>query len=185
MLDTGVFDQDRYFDVFVEYAKASPEDLLIQITVHNRGPEPATLQLLPTLWFRNDWSWGETVVRPSLRQVSQDKSGGVIAISHPDLGERFCYAEGASALLFTENETNTQRLVGTPNSSPYVKDSINDFILHGKSDAVNPEKKGTKVSAHYPLDDRRQNLAHYSPPAHRPVTEGIQEAAGRSFRKGV
>ncbi len=151
LLDTGVFDHDRYFDVFVEYAKASPEDLLIQITVHNRGPEPATLQLLPTLWFRNGWSWGETVVRPSLRQVSQDKSGGVIAISHPDLGERFCYAEGASALLFTENETNTQRLVGTPNSSPYVKDSINDFILHGRSDAVNPERKGTKVSAHYPL----------------------------------
>ena len=185
LLDTGVFDQDRYFDVFVEYAKASPEDLLIQITVHNRGPEPATLQLLPTLWFRNDWSWGETVVRPSLRQVSQDKSGGVIAISHRDLGERFCYAEGASALLFTENETNTQRLVGTPNSSPYVKDSINDFILHGKSDAVNPEKKGTKVSAHYPLTvgartSHTIRLRLYDQPP-----KESKKPLGRSFRKGV
>ena len=146
-----MFDQDRYFDVFVEYAKASPEDLLIQITVHNRGPEPATLQLLPTLWFRNDWSWGEDVARPTLRQVAQDKTGGIVALSHRDLGERFFYAEGASALLFTENETNTERLVGTPNPSPYVKDGIDNFVVHGKKDAVNPEKKGTKVSAHYPL----------------------------------
>ena len=151
LLDTGVFDQDRYFDVFVEYAKASPEDMLIQITVHNRGPEPATLQLLPTLWFRNDWSWGEDVARPTLRQVAQDKTGGIVALSHRDLGERFFYAEGASALLFTENETNTERLVGMPNPSPYVKDGINNYIVHGKKDAVNPEKKGTKVSAHYPL----------------------------------
>ena len=151
LLDTGVFEQDRYFDVFVEYAKASPEDLLIQITVHNRGPEPATLQLLPTLWFRNDWSWGEDVARPSLRQMAQDKTGAILVISHRDLGERFCYAEGASALLFTENETNTQRLAGKPNPSPYVKDSINDFVLQGKKDAVNPEKKGTKVAVHYPL----------------------------------
>jgi hypothetical protein len=151
LLDTGVFDQDRYFDVFVEYAKASPEDLLIQITVHNRGPEAATLQLLPTLWFRNDWSWGEDVTRPSLRQLSQDKTGGVVAILHRDLGERFYYAEGATELLFTENETNTQRLVGMPNPSPYVKDGINNFIVHNKTDAVNPGKQGTKVAAHYPL----------------------------------
>jgi hypothetical protein len=91
-----VFDQDRYFDVFVEYAKASPEDLLIQITVHNRGPEAATLQLLPTLWFRNDWSWGEDVARPTLRQVAQDETGGIVALSHRDLGERFFYAEGSA-----------------------------------------------------------------------------------------
>jgi hypothetical protein len=151
LLDTGVFDQDRYFDVFVEYAKASPEDMLIQITVHNRGPESATLQLLPTLWFRNDWSWGEEVPRPTLRQVAQDETGGIVALSHRDLGERFFYAEGASVLLFTENETNTERLFGTPNPSPYVKDGIGNYIVHGKEDAVNPEKKGTKVSAHYPL----------------------------------
>ena len=151
LLDTGIFDRDRYFDVFVEYAKASPEDLLIQITVQNRGPESATLHLLPTLWFRNDWSWGDEVVRPSLRRVSQDKNGAIIALSHRDLGERFCYAEGTSVLLFTENDTNTQRLVGTPNPSPYVKDSINDFVVHGRKDAINPENKGTKVSANYAL----------------------------------
>ncbi|MDQ1333553.1 MAG: hypothetical protein QG552_503 [Thermodesulfobacteriota bacterium] len=151
LLDTGVFNQDRYFDVFVEYAKASPEDILIQITVHNRGPEQATLQLLPTLWFRNEWSWGEDVARPVLSQLAQDKTGGIAALSHQGLGESFFYAEGASALLFTENETNTQHLVGTPNPSPYVKDGINNFIIHNKTDAVNPEKKGTKVSAHYPL----------------------------------
>ena len=151
LLDTGVFDGDRYFDVFVEYAKASPEDLLVRITVHNRGPEAATLQLLPTLWFRNDWSWGDAVARPNLRQVAHGKTGGVVAASHRDFGERLFFAEGASALLFTENETNSQRLVGMPNASPYVKDGINDCIVHGRTDAVNPEKTGTKVSAHYPL----------------------------------
>jgi len=151
LLDTGVFDQDRYFDVFVEYAKASPEDMLVRITVHNRGPEPAMLQLLPTLWFRNDWSWGEDVARPALRQLAQDKTGGIVALSHRDLGEHFFSAEGASALLFTENETNTERLAGVPNPFPFVKDGIGNYIVHGKKEAVNPEKKGTKVSAHYPL----------------------------------
>ena len=151
LLDTGVFDKDRYFDVFVEYAKASPEDVLIRITAHNRGPEPATLQLLPTLWFRNDWAWGEDVARPVLRELARDKTGGVVALSHRELGERFLFAEGTAALLFTDNETNTERLFGTPNPSPYVKDAINDYIVHGKRDAVNPEKRGTKVSAHYPL----------------------------------
>jgi len=151
LLDTGVFDQDRYFDVFVEYAKASPEDMLIRITVHNRGPEPATLQLLPTLWFRNDWSWEEDVPRPALRQLAHDKARGIVALSHRDLGERFFFAEGASALLFTENETSTERLVGMSNPSPYVKDGINDYIVHGKKDAVNPAKEGTKVSAHFEL----------------------------------
>jgi len=151
LLDTGVFDEDRYFDIFVEYAKASPEDVLIQITVHNRGPEAATLQLLPTLWFRNDWSWGEALARPALKQLAQNKGGGIVAVSHRDLGERFFFAEGASALLFTENETNTERLVGIPNLSPYVKDGIGNYILHGKNDAVNPKKKGTKVAALYPL----------------------------------
>ncbi len=151
LLDTGVFDEDRYFDVFVEYAKASPEDLLIQITVHNRGPQEATLQLLPTLWFRNDWAWGDEVVRPTLRQVAQDQSGGIVALSQRELGERFFYARGASDLLFTENESNAQRLWGTPNPSPYVKDGIGNYIVHGQADAINPEKTGTKVAAHYPL----------------------------------
>jgi Glycosyl hydrolase family 63 C-terminal domain len=147
LLDTGVFDQDRYFDVFVEYAKASPEDILIQITVSNRGPEPASLQVLPTLWFRNTWSWGAEGPRPVLRQSAPD----VIAASHPELGERFLSCEGAAALLFTENETNTERLFHTPNRTPYVKDGIDSYVIHGRREAVNPERKGTKASARYPL----------------------------------
>jgi hypothetical protein len=151
LLDTGVFDEDRYFDVFVEYAKASPEDILIQITVSNRGPESATLQLLPTLWFRNDWSWGDEVARPTLRQLAKKKNGVIVSASHRDLGECFMYAEGTPALLFTENETNAERLFGVPNSSPYVKDSINNFIVNNQEEAVNPDLEGTKVSAHYSL----------------------------------
>jgi len=150
LLDTGIFDQDRYFDVFVEYAKASPEDILVQITVENRGPEPATLHLLPTIWFRNVWSWGGDVARPVLRQAAGD-AGGVIAVSHPELGERLFHAEGAATLLFTENETNHERLFKSPNRTPYVKDGIDSYIVHGRKDAVNPEKTGTKASAHYPL----------------------------------
>ena len=151
LLDTGVFDDDRYFDVVVEYAKAAPEDLLLQITVHNRGPEPATLHVLPTLWFRNTWSWGEEVARPILRQAGTSPPGAVISAMDPELGERFLYAEGATALLFTENETNTERLFRVPNRTPYVKDGIDAYIVHGRQEAVNPEKQGTKVAAHYPL----------------------------------
>jgi len=150
LLDTGVFDQDRYFDVFVEYAKASPEDLLIQITVENRGPEPATLHVLPTLWFRNVWSWGGDVPRPVLRQAAGEAGGGIVA-SHSELGERRLYAEGAAALLFTENETNQERLFNSPNRTPYVKDGIDSYIVQNLKDAVNPEKTGTKAAAHYPL----------------------------------
>jgi hypothetical protein len=151
LLDTGVFDQDRYFDVFVEYAKASPEEILIQISVNNRGPEPATLHLLPTLWFRNTWSWGGNPPRPLLRQATARDAGNLIAASHPDLGERFLYAEASPALLFTENETNSERLLAVPNRTPYVKDAINNYIVHGRRDAVNAEKTGTKASAHYQL----------------------------------
>ena len=110
LLDTGVFNEDRYFDVFVEYAKETPEDLLIQISVCNRGPEPATLQVLPTLWFRNTWTWWPGTPKPSLKQVSSQKGGQAVAASHADLGERYLYCEGDIPLLFTENETNTERL---------------------------------------------------------------------------
>src|SRR5690242_4223572 len=140
LLDTGIFDQDRYFDVFVEYAKAAPEDLLIQISIFNRGPEPAALHVLPTLWFRNTWSWGGNVARPVLRQVAAADAAGVIAASHSELGERFLYCEGAASLLFTENETNTMRLVGVPNRTPYVKDGINNYIVDGRQETVNSEK---------------------------------------------
>jgi hypothetical protein len=151
LLDTGVFDDDRYFDVFVEYAKASPEDILIQITVCNRGPERAALDVLPTVWFRNTWSWGEGSPRPLLQPAVKGSAQGVIAASHPDLGRRFLYANGPAALLFTENETNTHRLVGAANKTPHVKDAFHDYIVHGRKDAVNPEKTGTKASVHYSL----------------------------------
>jgi hypothetical protein len=145
LLDTGIFDQDRYFDVFVEYAKAAPEDILIRMTVHNRGPEDATLHLLPTLWFRNIWSWDEDSTRPTMRQID----AGSIAAVHPDLGERFFHAEGTPEWLFTENETNFERFHAGSNRTPYVKDGINNRVLYGQ--AVNPDKTGTKVSAYYRL----------------------------------
>jgi mannosylglycerate hydrolase MGH1-like protein len=145
--DTGIFDSDRYFDVFVEYAKASPEDILIEITVHNRGPEAATLHVLPTLWFRNTWSWGGDIPRPVLREAV----GGTIAASHRDLGERLLSCDGARELLFTENETNAERLFGTPNPTPYVKDGIHNYVVQGRRDAVNPARAGTKACAHYLL----------------------------------
>jgi Glycosyl hydrolase family 63 C-terminal domain len=151
LIDTGVFDQDRYFDVFVEYAKASPEDMLIQITIYNRGPEAAELHVLPTLWFRNQWSWHGGPDRPTLQQVDGSPGTGVIKAIDPRLGERWLSCEGDVPLLFTENETNTQRIFGVPNRSPYVKDSINTYIVHGQEGAVNREHKGTKAAAHYRL----------------------------------
>jgi hypothetical protein len=146
LLDTGVFDGNGYFDVFVEYAKGSPDDLLIQVTVTNRGPEAATLQVLPTLWFRNTWSWGEDGAnRPSLKAVN----ASTIAASHPVLGDRFLYADGEPTLLFTENETNTERFGGPANRTPYVKDGIDRYVVHGQNEAVNPANHGTKASALY------------------------------------
>ena len=149
LLDTGAFDENRYFDVFVEYAKESPEDLLIQISVHNRGPEAAELHLLPTLWYRNQWSWNGSPERPSLRDVSTTAQQRVVEVVDSKLGECYLYCDGAPTLLFTENDTNTQRIFGVPNRSPYVKDSIDSYIVHGQKEAVNPEGKGTKVAAHY------------------------------------
>lgn len=148
LLDTGVFDQNRYFDVFVEYAKEGPEDILIQISAHNRGAEPAELHILPTLWFRNQWSWHGIPDRPALREVSTP-TRRIVEAADPVLGPCYLYCDGASSLLFTENETNTQRIFGVPNRTPYVKDSIDSYVVHGQQDAVNPEKKGTKVAAHY------------------------------------
>ena len=147
LVDTGIFDQDRYFDVFVEYAKASPEDVLIRITVHNRGPEDAALHVLPTLWFRNTWSWDDGSERPSIRQIA----AGSIAAVHPQLGERFFHAEGTPEWLFTENETNFERFHAGSNRTPYVKDGIHNRVLFGGQTTVNPDKQGTKVSAYYRL----------------------------------
>jgi len=151
LLDTGVFELNRYFDVFVEYAKETPEDILIRITVSNRGTEPASLHVLPTLWFRNTWSWSQNEPKPSVHQVQNLPGVTAIMASHATLGDRFLYCEGDIALLFTENETNSQRLFGTANRTPYVKDGINNTIVYGISGATNPEKTGTKVSPHYQI----------------------------------
>jgi len=150
VLDTGVFDDSRYFDVFVEYAKAETEDILIKITVANRGSEAANLRLLPTIWFRNTWSWGRTHHHPELHQarVAPDP---VIELNHNQPGNRWLHCEGTPELLFTENETNGQRLFGGENRTPFVKDGINDYIVNGVREAVNPQHKGTKAAAHYKL----------------------------------
>jgi mannosylglycerate hydrolase MGH1-like protein/glycosyl hydrolase family 63 len=150
LLDTGVFDGDHYFDVFVEYAKADVEDLLIKITVTNRGPEPAKLRILPTIWFRNTWSWANTNARPELHQ-SRPGSNPVVELNHDQLGRRWLYCEGSPELLFTENETNYQRLFGVEGRTPYVKDGINNYIVNRATDAINPLHKGTKAAAHYAL----------------------------------
>jgi len=151
LLDTGVFNQDRYFDVFAEYAKESPEDFFIKITVSNRGPEAATIHVLPTLWFRDTWSSEQSSVRPQLKQVN---AAGVpaIAASEPTLGEFLLYSEGNPELLFTENSTNNQRLFGSPNETPYVKDAFHSYVVNGDQYAVNPQQLGTKAAAHYMLN---------------------------------
>jgi hypothetical protein len=155
LADTGVFEDDRYFDVFVEYAKASPDDVLIRITAANRGPDSAPLHVLPTLWFRNTWSWGRTGEgywpRP---RISSDASGLLFA-SHAGLGEFRLTAGRAPVeptLLFTGNETNSERLFGWPNREPWVKDAFHEFVVRGRKDAVNPERVGTKAAVHYALD---------------------------------
>jgi hypothetical protein len=151
LLDTGVFEADRYFDIFIEYAKGSPEDLLIRIQVVNRGPETAELDLLPTIWFRNTWAWGYDARRPHLSEGDPCRGAKVIDLEHYHYGQRQLCCEGSPDLLFTENETNARRLYGRDNPSPYVKDGINDCLVHGKKEAVNPEHVGTKAAAHYRL----------------------------------
>ena len=151
LLETGVFDQDRYFDVFVEYAKHTAEDLIVKIGVVNRGPEAATIHLLPSLWFRNTWTWWPGTPKPSLKQLPSKDSWKVIAASHAQLGERYLYCEGDPPLLFTENETNNDRIFGTSNLSLYVKDGINNLVVAGNLSGVNPEKTGTKSAADYRL----------------------------------
>jgi hypothetical protein len=149
LLDTGVFEGDRYFDVSVEYAKHGPEDILIRITAANRGPQPSTLHVLPTLWFRNTWTWWPERGKPLLKRISGARGVHVVAASHPELGDRWLYVQGDAALLFTENETNTQRISGKPSVSPYAKDGIDNYVVHGHEDVVNPNATGTKVAAHH------------------------------------
>jgi len=158
LLDTGIFNEDRYFDIFVEYAKAGPEDILIKITAVNRGPEAADLHLLPTLWFRNDWSaWiaesNRASEKPVLKQIKSKPGTSEALASHKKLGDLLFSCEGNVPLLFTENETNHVKLFnGQENESHFVKDGINDFVVQGKTETVNPEKEGTKVAAHYQVN---------------------------------
>jgi hypothetical protein len=147
LLNTGVFNDNRYFDVVIEYAKATAEDVLIRIQVSNRGPEAAQLHLLPTLWFRNTWSSGRDARRPNLRGLNDT----TVELTHEYYGKRWLYCEGTPELLFTENDTNNRRLYGAENRTPFVKDGINDYIVHGAREAVNPERTGTKAAVHYPL----------------------------------
>ena len=159
LLDTGVFDENRYFDVTTEYAKAGVEDILIKITVTNHGPAEAELALLPTVWFRNTWSWGHDDYRPKARATESlgfkrehgTAGSTAIELEHRAYGKRWLLCEGEPELLFTENETNAKKLFGSDNRTPYVKDGINDYVVHGNRDAVNPEKSGTKAAALYNL----------------------------------
>jgi len=146
LLDTGVFDEDRYFDVGVEYAKATPTDLLVRITIANRGPDPAAIDLLPTLWFRNTWSWGLTGYRPSLSSLAESDDAVQILAEHETLGRYHLAFEGHPELLFTENDTNAERLFGVANASPYVKDAFHEYLVNGRKDAINPAHQGTKAA---------------------------------------
>ncbi len=156
LLDTGVFNDNRYFDVFVEYAKANPDDVLIKISICNRGPESVALEVLPTLWFRNTWSWPTGGAKPILCAIELP-GRTVIQAHHNDplfkesLPDYFLYCEETVPLLFTENESNNAKLFGTANSSAYVKDGINEYVVHGKRDAVNADRVGTKACPHYRL----------------------------------
>lgn len=156
LLDTGIFDDDRYFDVFIEYAKADAEDMLIKISIANRGPEAASLHVLPTLWFRNTWSWIDGGAKPVMTKI--DGTGNSVVQAHitdtlldKHIKDYYFYCDGVVPLLFTENETNNERIFGTPNTSPYVKDGINNYILHGQPDAVNFSNIGTKVAPHHEI----------------------------------
>ena len=147
LLDTGIFEDDRYFDVFVEYAKAGPEDILMRVTVHNRGPEAATIHLLPQLWFRNTWSWQKDSKKPQLRKTATNAVNADV----PGLGEFELHCDGQPELLFCDNETNPRRRCGMPDATGYFKDAFDDYVVHGQTDVVNPNQEGTKAGALHKL----------------------------------
>jgi len=152
--DSGIFDEDRYFDVFIEYAKAGADDILIRITAINRGPEPASLHILPTLWLRNTWSWGwehDEIPRPTLKEISSGRQERIqwVEAQHATLGRYLMACEEPDALIFTENETNSERLFGSPGPTPFVKDAFHAFVIDRREKAVNPGKSGTKAAAVY------------------------------------
>src|SRR4029077_15084754 len=147
LIDTGVFGENRYFDLFVEYAKAGPEDILMQITAVNRGPETASIHVLPQLWFRNTWSWFYNAEKPSLESVSDN----AVRVCHPVLGEYTLWADGNPSLLFCENDTNVRRLFGMEDATHFFKDGFHEYLINGNMAAVNPARRGTKCAAHFPL----------------------------------
>src|SRR5262249_27631214 len=149
--DTGVFADGRYFDVIVAYANASPDDLLIRLTAANRGPQSAPLHLLPTLWFRNTWSWGRSGEGYWSKPTIVRQADESMIAEHESIGRYRLFAEGTPELLFTENETNVERLYNVPNPTPYVKDAFDAYVVHGNGDAVNPAGVGTKAAALYRL----------------------------------
>jgi hypothetical protein len=160
LMDTGIFDENRYFDVFVEYAKASVDDILIRIVAHNRGPEPAEIYLLPTIWFRNSWTWAGSDLPGVISRGKEFKDVNTMDVKHGYYGWRWLVCEGSPDLLFTDNESNLERLFGKPNRSPYVKDGINEYIVNGVKEAVNPDQTGTKASALYRFEiDPGENAA--------------------------
>lgn len=192
LLDTGVFAEDRYFDVFIEYAKAAVEDILIKITAINRGPEAATLHLLPSLWFRNTWSWGKDLRRPTAQKATSVPASACAELRHWQYGKRWLLCAGQPDLLFTENETNYTRLFNTKNRSPYVKDAFHEYLVRGNKSAVNPRQVGTKMAAHYPLrlnpgqsEILRLRLTDMEPLAsmsHSPGLAGIITSPGHADR---
>ena len=147
--DTNAFAENRFFEIEVEYAKADTHDILIRASARNCGPEPAPLHLLPTIWFRNTWSWGRNPIKPNLHKTGERSHVAVVTASHPSIGDYDLFCDSVDDLFFTENDSNTERLWSVPNSTPFVKDSINDRVVHGKTDTVNPEQTGTKAAAHY------------------------------------
>ena len=151
LLDTGIFADDRYFDVTVEYAKAGPSDVLVRVTVANRGADAAPLHVLPTLWFRNDWSWVPGHPRPTIGVDREDARGVVLRAEHRSLPPYWLHCDAPGEVLFTGNDTNTQRLFGVPNASPYVKDAFHAYVVDGRHDAVDPARTGTKAAAHWTL----------------------------------
>ncbi|MGZ4269058.1 MAG: MGH1-like glycoside hydrolase domain-containing protein [Solirubrobacteraceae bacterium] len=177
LIDTGIFDEDRYFDVVVEYAKASPEDILVEVTAHNRGPDTATLHLLPTLWFRNSWAWTPGAEQPSLEQEASTDGGARVRASHPELGDWRLCCQDAAELLFCGNETNNERLFAVPNVARYVKDGINDYVVSGVRDAVDPARRGTKTAALHRLE--------LAPGESAPVRVRLTSASERSGAKST
>jgi hypothetical protein len=149
LIDTGVFNENRYFDVFVEYAKASSEDTLVSITAWNRGPDPARLHLLPTLWFRNRWDWGDPYEKPVVERIDGPADMALLGLNEFHYGSRWLLIENPPELLFTDNETNNERLFGVPNKTPYVKDAFHRYVINGERGAVNPKMTGTKAAAHF------------------------------------